>query len=187
LKYFNNLVLKQTSFKMASKYALRKNNYKVNLKTKIMKEINVCMDKIDEINKNNNTDIAAKIIHVRRMYLLFNKNIDLFDSNMKMLDIVYKIIDLTSITIVEYIEELLRLPPATTEFNHTPSTMLRMSTARSKNPTKSLRTCKSTLLQFDKFKKYYKNYYKNYWANITDALNTKTCEDMTREILQYIH
>ena len=159
MKYFNNLVCKQASFKMASKYALRKNNYKVNLKTKIMKEINVCMDKIDEINKNNNTDIAAKIIHVRRMYLLFNKNIDLFDSNMKMLDIVYKIIDLTSITIVEYIEE---------------------------NPTKSLKTCKSALLQFDKFKKYYKNYYKNYWANITDALNTKTCEDMTREILQYI-
>ena len=31
-----------------------------------------------------------------------------------------------------------------------------------------------------------KNYYNNYWANITDALNTKTCEDMTREILQYI-
>jgi len=28
--------------------------------------------------------------------------------------------------------ELLRLPPATTEFNHSPSTMLRMSTARSK-------------------------------------------------------
>ena len=159
MKYFNNLVFKQSSFKMASKYALRKNNYKVNLKTKIMKEINVCMDKIDEINKNNNTDIASKIIHVRRIYLLFNKNIDLFDSNMKLLDIVYKIIDLTSITIVEYIEE---------------------------NPTKSLRTCKSALLQFDKFKKYYKNYYKNYWANITDALNTKTCEDMTREILQYI-
>ena len=144
---------------MASKYVLRKNNYKVNLKTKIMKEINVCMDKIDEINKNNTTDIASKIINVRRIYLLFNKNIDLFDSNMKLLDIVYKIMDLTSITIVEYIEE---------------------------NPTKSLRTCKSALLQFDKFKKYYKNYYKNYWANITDALNTKTCEDMTREILQYI-
>ena len=156
MKYFNNLFCKQISFKMASKYALRKNNYKVNLKTKIMKEIKVCMDKIDEINKNNNTDIAAKIIHVRRMYLLFNKNIDLFDSNMKMLDIVYKIIDPTSITIVEYIEE---------------------------NPTKSLKTCKSALLQFDKFKKYYKNYL----ANITDALNTKTCEDMTREILQYIH
>ena len=75
MKYFNNLFCKQTSFKMASKYVLRKNNYKVNLKTKIMKEINVCMDKIDEINKNNTTDIASKITNVRRIYLLFNKNI----------------------------------------------------------------------------------------------------------------
>jgi len=50
-------------------------------------------------------------------------------------------------------------------------------------PTKSIQTCKSALLQFTKYKKLYKNY----WADIADALNTKTCEDMTREILKYIH
>ena len=52
-----------------------------------------------------------------------------------------------------------------------------------KNPTKSLRTCNSALAQFAKYKKFYKNY----WANITDALNTKLPEDMSREILQFIH
>ena len=137
-------------------YNLLQNNYKQNLKNKVFKEITECMDTIDNINKYNQNDIASKIIKLRRIYLLLNENIDFVIQYVCLFDIVYKKIDIFNIIIVEYI---------------------------AKNPTKSLRTCNSSLAQIAKYKKFYKNY----WANITDALNTKLPEDMSREILQFIH
>ena len=115
-------------------YNLRQNNYKQNLKNKVMNEIKECMDTIDNINKYNQNDIASKIIKLRRIYLLLNENIDLVIEYVCLFDIAYKRIDIFSITIVEYM---------------------------AKNLNKSLRTSISALNQFNKYKKYYKNYWAN--------------------------
>ena len=100
--------------------------------------------------------VATQIAKTRQVYLLLNENFDLFSHSVIILDAAYKQMDGLSSSIHKYMEN---------------------------DPTKSIRTCKSALLQFTKYKKMYKNY----WANIEDALNTKTCEDMTREILKFIH
>jgi len=92
---------------------------------------------------------------VYRIYLLLNKNIDLCNKRVGVLDSAYLKISSLSADINKHIEQ---------------------------NPDNS-RTSRFALLQLQKYKKYYENY----WANITDSLNSKTCEDMTRVILSFVH
>ena len=96
---------------------------------------------------------------VRRIYSILNSIFDLFITyfNHKILDVAYIRIDYFKNEIAGYIIE--------------------------KNQTKPHKTCIGTIVQFNK----YKNIYKKYWTNIALCLNKKTCEDMTKVIMQYIH
>ena len=140
---------------MTSRYVLRKNNYKANLYTKQLDEIQKCMD---HLGLGQTNDIIVRIRKVRRIYIILNTNFDLFTTSIyhKIIDAAYKRIDIFKNDIAVYIE---------------------------KTPNKNNKTCNSILMQFKKYKKIYKKY----WTNIALCLNKKTCGDMTREIMQYIH
>lgn len=132
-------------------YTLRPNNYKKNLLAKFTADVVRYFNKL-EANKGN---LDVQINCVYRIYLLLNKNIDLCNKRVNVLDLAYLKISSLSVEINKRIEQY---------------------------PDNS-RTGRFALLQLQKYKKYYENY----WANITDSLNSRTCEDMTRVILSFVH
>ncbi len=132
-------------------YTLRPNNYKKNLLAKFTADVVRYFNKL-EANKYNR-DVQINCVY--RIYLLLNKNIDLCNKRVNVLDLAYLKISSLSVDINKHIEQY---------------------------PDNS-RTSRFALLQLQKYKKYYENY----WANITDSLNSRTCEDMTRVILSFVH
>ena len=74
-----------------TRYNLRQNNYKENLKLKITNEISKNITQIEySTNKKKN------IIRVRKIYKLMNDNIDLFYIHRNVLDIAYNRITILS-------------------------------------------------------------------------------------------
>jgi len=102
------------------------------------------------------SDISKNITNCHRIYKLLNDNTDIFYTSNCVIDNAYKRINILTDEICDYM---------------------------AKNPTKSLKSCHNTLLQFAKFK----HNYEHFWTSIIITLNIKTCPDMSKEIMQYIH
>jgi hypothetical protein len=118
---------------------------------------------LDEIKKcmdqvGQTNDTITRIRKVRRIYIILNTNFDLFTTS-----IYHKLIDAAYKRIDIFKNDI--------------------AGYIEKNPTKTHKTCTGTLMQFNKYKKIYNKY----WTTIALCLNKKTCGDMTREIMQYIH
>ena len=116
---------------------------------------------VNEISKyatkiETTSDIAKNITNCHRIYKLLNDNNDIFYTCNRVIDNAYNRINILTDEIRDYM---------------------------AKNPTKSLKSCHNTLLQFAKFK----HYYEHFWISIIITLNIKTCPDMSKEIMQYIH
>ena len=116
---------------------------------------------VNEISKyatkiETTSDIAKNITNCHRIYKLLNDNNDIFYTCNRVIDNAYNRINILTDEIRDYM---------------------------AKNPTKSLKSCHNTLLQFAKFKENYEHF----WTSIIITLNIKTCPDMSKEIMQYIH
>ena len=119
-----------------------------------------CMDEIKKCmdQVEQTNSTITRIRKVRRIYIILNTNFDLFITS-----IYYKILDAAYKRIDIFKNDI--------------------AGYIEKNPNKNNKTCTGTLMQFNKYKKIYNKY----WTNIALYLNRKTCGDMTREIMQYIH
>lgn len=124
---------------MSSRYNLRQNNYKCDLRKKNVKEIQILSIQIDKTDLASDNDTAIRIRLVRNIYLLVNNNFDLFENHSHVLDSANN-----------------RIQKLNNDLN----------AYTTKYPTRIQKTCKSALLQFQTFKQKYKNYWANITATL---------------------